>query len=239
MSEKRKSKSLEEVERELAYFGLTRRTAAAIVRLANNLKQTRKLRAAHIELLTPGRRLHPPSPLGQIVWNQSEIEIVGKIESSNRHDNQPEPASCNETFSSEATTVCLPLNQNPALPDMNALGDLVLSRIESVTLTDIAPIVDSLSISQDPPLLRRIPRQMFLLQKLKKTMTATIQTIRDGGDGVSIGKKKERIYGLVFGIFTEFSYGSDRAWSPHGVEDLCIRQTCLLVLLAFAMPTLP
>ncbi|UKZ52692.1 hypothetical protein TrVGV298_006473 [Trichoderma virens] len=174
MSEKRKSKSLEEVERELAYFGLTRRTAAAIVRLANNLKQTRKLRAAHIELLTPGRRLHPPSPLGQIVWNQSEIEIVGKIESSNRHDNQPEPASCNETFSSEATTVCLPLESESCaardttqpspflefswlapltspVKDMNALGDLVLSRIESVTLTDIAPIVDSLSISQDPP----------------------------------------------------------------------------------------
>ncbi|KAL7908273.1 hypothetical protein GGI35DRAFT_453757 [Trichoderma velutinum] len=110
MSEKRRSKSLEEVEVELKYFGLTRRSAAAIVRLANNLKQARKLRAAHIELLTPGRRLHPPSPLGQIVWNQSEIEIeiVVKVGSPNGHENEPEPTSRNEASCSEATTVRIP-----------------------------------------------------------------------------------------------------------------------------------
>lgn len=107
-------KSLEEVEVELEYFGLSKQSAAAMVRLANNLKQVRKLRAAHIELLVPGRRLHPPSPLGQIVWNQSEAEIEIEIkimedtETQDGHDNEPEPASRNEASSSEATTVCLP-----------------------------------------------------------------------------------------------------------------------------------
>ncbi|KAL7931883.1 hypothetical protein V8C35DRAFT_282219 [Trichoderma chlorosporum] len=135
MSHKRRTKSLEEVELELEYFGLSRQSAAAIVRLANNLKQTRKLRAAHIELLTPGRRLHPPSPLGQIVWNQSDI--VTEIESPNHHDNEGEDASRNEASRSEVTTIT------------NAISDFVLSSIESVTLADTAPSIDGFSIPQD------------------------------------------------------------------------------------------
>ncbi|KAL7813551.1 hypothetical protein V8C44DRAFT_327084 [Trichoderma aethiopicum] len=67
-------RTLKEVERELKLFGLTNQGAAAIVRFANTLKNVRKLRASHILLLTPGRRLHPPSPLSQHVWNQDEIE---------------------------------------------------------------------------------------------------------------------------------------------------------------------
>ncbi|PNP57493.1 hypothetical protein THARTR1_02491 [Trichoderma harzianum] len=144
MSEKRRRKTLEEVEVELEYFGLTRQSAAAIVRLANNLKQARKLRAAHIGLLMAGRRLHPPSPLGQIVWTQSEgeikIQIIGEIEESpNGHDNEPKPASRNEASSSEATT------------DMNGSDDVGLSGRDSATLADIASSLESLSISQDTP----------------------------------------------------------------------------------------
>ncbi|OTA00734.1 hypothetical protein A9Z42_0010110 [Trichoderma parareesei] len=67
-------RTLKEIERELKLFGLTNQGAAAIVRFANTLKSVRKLRASHILLLTPGRRLHPPSPLSQHVWNQDEIE---------------------------------------------------------------------------------------------------------------------------------------------------------------------
>ncbi|KAK4061065.1 uncharacterized protein Triagg1_10492 [Trichoderma aggressivum f. europaeum] len=141
MSEKRRIKSLEEVEVELEYFGLTRQSAAAIVRLANNLKQTRKLRAAHIELLVPGRRLHPPSPLGQIVWNQTDgeikIDIIGEIgESSDGHDSEPEPASRNEASSSGATT------------DVNATDDDGSSK-GSATLDDVASSLENLWISQD------------------------------------------------------------------------------------------
>ncbi|KAL7957296.1 hypothetical protein V8C34DRAFT_305832 [Trichoderma compactum] len=144
MSEKRRSKSLEEVEVELEYFGLTRQSAAAIVRLANNLKQARKLRAAHIQLLMPGRRLHPPSPLGQVVWNQSEgeikIEIIGEVEESpDGHDNEPEPASRNEASWSEATT------------DTNAIDDVGVSSVDSATLADVTSSFDNLSISQDSP----------------------------------------------------------------------------------------
>lgn len=117
-------KSLEEVEIELEYFGLSKQSAAAMVRLANNLKQVRKLRAAHIELLVPGRRLHPPSPLGQIVWNQSEAEIEIEIEfkimedteTQDGHDDEPKPASRNEASGSEATTVCLPPKSKSCAP---------------------------------------------------------------------------------------------------------------------------
>ncbi|KAL7944044.1 hypothetical protein V8C42DRAFT_358716 [Trichoderma barbatum] len=174
MSEKRRSKSLEEVELELEYFGLTRQTAAAIVRLANNLKQTRKLRAAHIELLTPGRRLHPPSPLGQDVWNQNEVEIQVEIKSPSRPGNEPKNASHNEVTCSEATTVrLLPESERFAkletpqpspfhefswlVPliasgkDMHTLDDVILSSIDPAALTDVEPSVDSLSISQDHP----------------------------------------------------------------------------------------
>ncbi|KKO99656.1 hypothetical protein THAR02_08240 [Trichoderma harzianum] len=145
MSEKKRMKSLEEVEVELEYFGLSKQSAAAMVRLANNLKQVRKLRAAHIELLVPGRRLHPPSPLGQIVWNQSEAEIEIEIkimedtETQDGHDNEPEPASRNEASSSEATT------------DMNVTGGAVLSSADSATLDGVASSLESLSISQDAP----------------------------------------------------------------------------------------
>ncbi|KAL6792860.1 hypothetical protein J3E68DRAFT_428204 [Trichoderma sp. SZMC 28012] len=144
MSEKKRMKSLEEVETELEYFGLSKQSAAAMVRLANNLKQTRKLRAAHIELLVPGRRLHPPSPLGQIVWNQSdpeieiEIKIMEDTETQDGHDNEPEPASRNEASSSEATT------------DMNVIEDVGSSR-GSATLADVASSLENLSISQDTP----------------------------------------------------------------------------------------
>lgn len=164
------------MEVELEYFGLTRQSAAAIVRLANNLKQARKLRAAHIELLVPGRRLHPPSPLGQIVWTQSDgeikIEIIGEVEENqNGHDNEPEPASRNEASSSEATTVCLPpKSQSCALldtpqpfpflgfswpvpltssgKDVNATEDVGMN---STTLADVTSSLENLSISQDSP----------------------------------------------------------------------------------------
>ncbi|OPB46378.1 hypothetical protein A0O28_0064990 [Trichoderma guizhouense] len=140
-------KSLEEVEVELEYFGLSKQSAAAMVRLANNLKQVRKLRAAHIELLVPGRRLHPPSPLGQIVWNQSEAEIEIEIEfkimedteTQDGHDNEPKPASRNEASSSEAAT------------DMNATEDAGPSTIGSATLDDITSSLDNFSISEDTP----------------------------------------------------------------------------------------
>lgn len=166
MPEKRRSKSLEEVELELEYFGLTRQTAAAIVRLANTLKQTRKLRAAHIELLTPGRRLHPPSPLAQHVWNQSEIESL------HCSGNEPEAASHNETSCSEATTVGLPSESSAApettqpspfldfswlIPlissgkDMNGLGDVLLSSMDPATLTDVASRVGDMTLAQEYP----------------------------------------------------------------------------------------
>ncbi|KAL6821639.1 hypothetical protein J3E69DRAFT_382161 [Trichoderma sp. SZMC 28015] len=144
MSEKKRMKSLEEVEVELEYFGLSKQSAAAMVRLANNLKQVRKLRAAHIELLVPGRRLHPPSPLGQIVWNQNEAEIEIEIkimedtETQDGHNNEPEPTSRNEASGSEAT------------PDINATEDVGSSR-DSGTLDDVTSSLENLSISQDTP----------------------------------------------------------------------------------------
>ncbi|KAL7794149.1 hypothetical protein V8C43DRAFT_305183 [Trichoderma afarasin] len=145
MSEKKRMKSLEEVEVELEYFGLSKQSAAAMVRLANNLKQTRKLRAAHIELLVPGRRLHPPSPLGQIVWNQSdpeieiEIKIMEDTETQDGHDNEPELASHNKASSSEDTT------------DINATDSVGPSSVGSATLDDVTSNLENLSISQDTP----------------------------------------------------------------------------------------
>lgn len=74
MSLPRRPKTEEEVEAEVQAYGLTNETAAAIVRLGNTLKGSRKLEREHIGLLTPGRRLHPPSPLSQPVWKQADVE---------------------------------------------------------------------------------------------------------------------------------------------------------------------
>lgn len=70
----RRPRTEEEVEAEVQSFGLTNEGAAAIVRLGNTLKGGRKLQREHTELLAPGRRLHPPSPLSQQDWKQAEIE---------------------------------------------------------------------------------------------------------------------------------------------------------------------
>lgn len=74
MSQPRRPKTEEEVEAEVQFYGLTNQSAAAIVRFGNALKGARKLEREHIELLAPGRRLHPPSPLSQPVWKQADIE---------------------------------------------------------------------------------------------------------------------------------------------------------------------
>ncbi|KAK1239941.1 hypothetical protein MKX08_007383 [Trichoderma sp. CBMAI-0020] len=70
----RRPRSEEEVEAEVQSFGLTNEGAAAIVRLGNTLKGARKLQREHTELLAPGRRLHPPSPLSQSVWKQTDVK---------------------------------------------------------------------------------------------------------------------------------------------------------------------
>jgi hypothetical protein len=74
MSRPRRPRTEEEVEAEVQSFGLTNESAAAIVRLGNTLNGARKLLRDHSELLAPGKRLHPPSPLSQPVWKQAEIE---------------------------------------------------------------------------------------------------------------------------------------------------------------------
>ncbi|KAL9473346.1 hypothetical protein ACSS6W_007726 [Trichoderma asperelloides] len=74
MSQPRRPKTEEEVEAEVQFYGLTNQSAAAIVRFGNALKGARKLEREHIELLAPGRRLHPPSPLSQSDWKQADIE---------------------------------------------------------------------------------------------------------------------------------------------------------------------
>ncbi|KAL7918420.1 hypothetical protein ACQKWADRAFT_323833 [Trichoderma austrokoningii] len=74
MRRPRRPKTEEEVEAEVRSFGLTNKSAAAIVRLGNTLKRVRKLEREHVELPTPGRRLHSPSPLSQLVWKQGDIE---------------------------------------------------------------------------------------------------------------------------------------------------------------------
>ncbi|RFU72575.1 hypothetical protein TARUN_9690 [Trichoderma arundinaceum] len=162
---RRQSKSLEEVEEELEGLGLTRQSAAAIVRLANTLKQTRKLRAEHIEQLSPDKRIHPPSPLSRQVWNQSEIEGLAHTA------REAESSSHNETSASEATSGDPPKSpvgpEPPQLSplsdftwivplissgsDVTALGDVFLSSMDPTTLTDVTSRVDSLSISQDYP----------------------------------------------------------------------------------------
>ncbi|KAL6882281.1 hypothetical protein HDV57DRAFT_517306 [Trichoderma longibrachiatum] len=129
-------RTLKEVERELKHFGLTNQGAAAIVRFANTLKNVRRLRASHILLLTPGRRLHPPSPLSQHVWNQGEIEdevfasagLVGEEEFEEAFS-----ACGDDTFHSaqEAVTVGLPSPPSPRnafdmpLLQMSALVDFL------------------------------------------------------------------------------------------------------------------
>ncbi|KAH0489907.1 hypothetical protein TgHK011_001399 [Trichoderma gracile] len=107
-------RTIKEIDRELKLFGLTNQGAAAIVRFANTLKSVRKLRASHILLLTPGRRLHPPSPLSQHVWNQDEIEEEVPAYAGLLSDEEAEDASSacddDEAFHSaeEAVTVRLP-----------------------------------------------------------------------------------------------------------------------------------
>lgn len=71
---RRRPRTEEEVEAEVQSYGLTNESAAAIVRLGNTLKGVRKLPREPTELLTPGERLRPPSPLSQPVWKQAEIE---------------------------------------------------------------------------------------------------------------------------------------------------------------------
>ncbi|KAL7793782.1 hypothetical protein V8C37DRAFT_401643 [Trichoderma ceciliae] len=164
MSQRRRSKSLEEVEQELESLGLTRQTAAAIVRLANTLKQNRKLRADHIEKLIPGKRIHPCSPLARQVWNQSEIEGLAQFD-------REAQVSSHETSSSDATIVGPPkppvglepsqaslfLDFSWLIPlissgkDVNALGDIFLSSMDPATLTDVASRVGDISISKEYP----------------------------------------------------------------------------------------
>ncbi|PON26513.1 hypothetical protein TGAM01_v204523 [Trichoderma gamsii] len=71
---RRRPRTEEEVEAEVQSYGLTNESAAAIVRLGNTLKGVRKLPREPTELLAPGERLRPPSPLSQPVWKQAEIE---------------------------------------------------------------------------------------------------------------------------------------------------------------------
>ncbi|KAL6862202.1 hypothetical protein J3F83DRAFT_716591 [Trichoderma novae-zelandiae] len=140
-------KTLKEIERELKYFGLTNQGAAAIVRLANTLKSVRKLRSSHILLLTPGRRLHPPSPLSQHVWNQDEIEddfpasagLPGQEEteetegaSSSHHDEACHSAE-------EAVTVGLP----PAYPSRNTFETPRLQGSALVDFLWLVPLIYS------------------------------------------------------------------------------------------------
>lgn len=162
--QKHRAKSLEEIEQEVHDLGLTHKTAAAIIRFANTLKQSRKLCASHIMLLTPGRRIHPPSPLSRHVWLQSEIE-----------DDNGGPSTANEAAAgpsrhseassgSETTLVRSP--KSPVGPetspsrgfswlvpvvssgeDVHALGDVFLSSMDAAALTDIASRVGDLSLS--------------------------------------------------------------------------------------------
>ncbi|PNP45565.1 hypothetical protein TGAMA5MH_02788 [Trichoderma gamsii] len=71
---RRRPRTEGEVEAEVQSYGLTNESAAAIVRLGNTLKGVRKLPREPTELLAPGERLRPPSPLSQPVWKQAEIE---------------------------------------------------------------------------------------------------------------------------------------------------------------------
>ncbi|PTB63111.1 hypothetical protein BBK36DRAFT_1127113 [Trichoderma citrinoviride] len=141
-------KTLKEIERELEYFGLTNQGAACIVRFANTLKSVRKLRSSHILLLTPSRRLHPPSPLSQHAWNQDEIEDefpasagVEEIEdASSSHVDEASHAA------EEAVTVGPPAHfsrntsrlQGSALVDFSWLTPLISLRGESNAAVDNA-----------------------------------------------------------------------------------------------------
>ncbi|KAM0512922.1 hypothetical protein ACHAPE_008427 [Trichoderma viride] len=80
MSRPRRPRTEEEVEAEVQSFGLTNESAAAIVRLGNTLKGSRKPPRDKAELLSPGRRVHSPSPLSQPVWKQAEIEDSSQSE---------------------------------------------------------------------------------------------------------------------------------------------------------------
>ncbi|TFB01874.1 hypothetical protein CCMA1212_006480 [Trichoderma ghanense] len=127
-------RTLKEIERELKLFGLTNQGAAAIVRLANTFKSARKLRASHILLLTPGRRLHPPSPLSLHVWNQDEIEDELPASAGPCGEEATEDASSSREdeashSAEEAVTVGLPpaysscSTSETALPQGSALVD--------------------------------------------------------------------------------------------------------------------
>ncbi|EGR47088.1 uncharacterized protein TRIREDRAFT_109320 [Trichoderma reesei QM6a] len=135
-------RTLKEIERELKLFGLTNQGAAAIVRFANTLKSVRKLRASHILLLTPGRRLHPPSPLSQHVWNQDEIEDELPASDGLLGEEETEDASSaydDETFHSakEVVTVRLP----PAHIPRNAFGESFLQASSLVDFLWLAPLI--------------------------------------------------------------------------------------------------
>ncbi|KAL7812738.1 hypothetical protein V8C26DRAFT_430545 [Trichoderma gracile] len=150
-------RTIKEIDRELKLFGLTNQGAAAIVRFANTLKCVRKLRASHILLLTPGRRLHPPSPLSQHVWNQDEIEDELPAYAGLLGDEEAEDASSacdDEAFHSaeEAVTVRLPPARIPrsafetpcleesALVDFLWLTPLISLREESNATVDDASL---------------------------------------------------------------------------------------------------
>jgi hypothetical protein len=113
MSLPRRPKTEGEVEAEVQSLGLTNEGAAAVVRLANTLKGVRKLQREHPELLSPGRRLHPSSPLSQPVWKQVDIEDSSQLdqeteisgqESEDAGEDQIHPLVSFSFGSSEATS---------------------------------------------------------------------------------------------------------------------------------------
>ncbi|PTB37150.1 hypothetical protein M441DRAFT_148644 [Trichoderma asperellum CBS 433.97] len=122
MSQPRRPKTEEEVEAEVQFYGLTNQSAAAIVRFGNALKGARKLEREHIELLAPGRRLHPPSPLSQPVWKQADIE------------DSPRPQPGEEV--------------EPCGLDLEAAG---ADPIESPALIYAVPGVDDIPAPHEPP----------------------------------------------------------------------------------------
>ncbi|KAL6898630.1 hypothetical protein GGI43DRAFT_384920 [Trichoderma evansii] len=135
MSQPRRPKTEEEVEAEVQFYGLTNESAAAIVRLGNTLKGVKKLEKEHTELLTPGRRLHPPSPLSQLVWNQADIE------------DSPQPdleaGICGLNLEAAADPI--------ESLDSSSLDDDSLHNKSQTALICAVPGVDNIPPSQEPP----------------------------------------------------------------------------------------
>ncbi|KAM0255522.1 hypothetical protein ACHAQJ_005669 [Trichoderma viride] len=146
MSQPSRAKTLEEVEEEVEALGLTNETAAAIVRLANTLKRVRKLRREHIELLTPGRRIHPPSPLSQPVWKQAETEKPPQP------DGEAEACCLNEANNVEATDAGLPEDAG-----IHSLDDAFLPSMASTALTAVVSRVGDISLSEEHPSPSEVP----------------------------------------------------------------------------------